>query len=386
MSITVDIHALQTIPPSLINRDDMGAPKTARFGGVQRQRVSSQSWKRAIREDFAQRFPSERLGKRTRLVGDLICRRIQELAEESGQAWDAEAAVAGVKSLFSAAKIKLVDPKNSAADDDEQKVDEQKVQYPEIGYLYFMSSHQIDAAARAILDKNGESFSKKEATGILDSEHSIDMALFGRMVADDAAHNVDASVQVAHALGIHESEPEFDYYTAVDDVVVDRKETGAGMIGTTQMMSSTLYRFATVDVDSLAENLAASEEVVEVVAAFVDSFITSLPSGKQNSFAHNTLPELVYVTVSDQRSVSLVSAFEEPVVATAKDGRRLTGARALATEAADIQHTYGIAPHAQFVLAIGELAEPFAEFAQVVTLPQLGERIAQAIRELQSEA
>ena len=37
----VDFHVLQTVPPSCINRDDTGSPKTAIYGGVTRARVSS---------------------------------------------------------------------------------------------------------------------------------------------------------------------------------------------------------------------------------------------------------------------------------------------------------------------------------------------------------
>ena len=40
----VDFHILQTVPPSCINRDDTGSPKTAVYGGVLRARVSSQAW------------------------------------------------------------------------------------------------------------------------------------------------------------------------------------------------------------------------------------------------------------------------------------------------------------------------------------------------------
>jgi CRISPR system Cascade subunit CasC len=66
--IFLDVHALQTVPPSNLNRDDTGAPKTALYGGVPRARVSSQAWKRATRTYFADEHllePSE-LGVRTK--------------------------------------------------------------------------------------------------------------------------------------------------------------------------------------------------------------------------------------------------------------------------------------------------------------------------------
>ena len=51
-SLFIDVHILQTVPPSNINRDDTGSPKSARFGGVKRARVSSQAWKKATRDLF----------------------------------------------------------------------------------------------------------------------------------------------------------------------------------------------------------------------------------------------------------------------------------------------------------------------------------------------
>lgn len=379
MSLTIDIHALQSLPPSNINRDDTGAPKTAVFGGVPRQRVSSQSWKRAIRRDFEDKLPAGTVGYRTKRAAGLIAKRIEDLTGEAGQAWDRAKIAESVKSLFAAVKIKLSEVK---VEDGEDGEDAKAAAVGDTGYLLFLSPRQIDNAARALIELDGEKIAKKQADPLLNSEHSIDIAMFGRMIADDAAFNVDAAVQVAHAIGIHESEPEFDYYTAVDDVVEDNEETGAGMIGTMQMMSSTLYRYATIDVASLEENLGDPAATGEAIRAFLDSFITSLPSGKQNSYAHNTLPELVLVEVRDTRSVSLVNAFETPVRVDADGSRRLEGARRLAKEAADVRASYGFEPLASFVIGLGELVEPFGELATATTLPQLAEQVLATTREV----
>ncbi|MDO5645751.1 MAG: type I-E CRISPR-associated protein Cas7/Cse4/CasC [Dermabacter sp.] len=361
MTLVLDIHALQTLPPSNINRDDTGAPKSAIFGGVPRQRVSSQSWKRAIRQDFEDTLGAEAVGYRTKHVADLIEKEIIALTEANGEAWEAERAQAATKNLFSVAGIKLTDV----------PAKEDTPAHAVTGYLLFLSPRQIANAARALVESDGAKPSKKEARALLDQEHSIDIAMFGRMVADAPDYNVDASVQVAHAIGIHESEPEFDYYTAVDDVVEDREETGAGMIGTMQMMSSTLYRFATVNLDALEANLGDHHATVEAALAFVRSFITSLPTGKQNSYAHNTVPELVYVAVRDTRSLSLVTAFEEPVRASDGASRRLEGATRLAKEATALENDYGFTPKAAFVIGLGDVKEPFAEIATATTFPAL---------------
>lgn len=373
MSFIVDIHALQTIPPSLINRDDTGAPKTAIFGGVPRQRVSSQSWKRAMRRYIEENVDSKLIGRRSKRLPGEIAKRIHDLEPD----WSDERITEGLQNLFKPTKIKLIaSDKVNVVEEDGQ---EQLGSYPETSYLLFLSPTQITRAAEAIIEKNGEKFPKKEAAEILDTEHSFDIAMFGRMLADAPSFNVDASVQVAHAIGVHESQPEFDYFTAVDDVVEDEDESGAGMIGTVQMMSSTLYRYATVNMAGLEDNLGDYEAAIKCAVAFVGAFIQSMPTGKQNTFANNTLPELVYVAVREGRSISLVNAFEEPVAAQDGRSRRENAAKALADEARNVRDTYGFKNNAGFVLALGNMKDIFADLAETVKLSELNEKLAAAL-------
>lgn len=376
MSLIVDIHALQTIPPSLINRDDTGAPKSAVFGGTPRQRVSSQSWKRAIRKFFEDNFDPEQIGDRSKRLPEKIARKLEDAGLEQAEA------ISRTEQLFKAAKIKTSVQKLSKKDI-ENGVEANP--YPETGYLLFLSQHQIDRAVSELLERDGENLKKNEAQEILDTGHSVDMSMFGRMVADDAAYNVDASVQVAHALGIHASAPEFDFFTAVDDLAEEGEETGAGMLGTVQMMSSTLYRYATVNVDSLTENLDSRENAVQATEQFIDAFIKSMPTGKINTFANQTLPELVYITVRDSRPISLVNAFESPVEATESASRREVGAQKLAEEAHNIETIYGFTPRAAFVLGIGELTKPFQNLAETITLPDLKNKISDELHRAAGE-
>lgn len=374
MSLIVDIHALQTIPPSLINRDDTGAPKTAIFGGVPRQRVSSQSWKRAIRGCVEDNVDSSLIGLRSKKLPAEIAKAVKAESD-----WDDEKVLAGLKALFKAAKITLADPKKEK--DQDEETDPADFPWPETGYLLFLSKPQIERAAREIIAKDGEAFKKNEAEDILDTQHSEDIAMFGRMLADAPNYNVDAAVQVAHALSVHETQPEFDYFTAVDDVVEDNHEIGAGMIGTVQMMSSTLYRFAAINIDGLEDNLGSREAAIESVGHFIEAFVNSMPSGKQNTFANNTLPELVFVVVRQGRSVSLVNAFEEPITAVDGAGRRRESANALAAEHKQIVENYGFEPAGAFVVALGDLGENFSELAESTTLPRLGEQVKSLLQE-----
>ncbi|PFG27592.1 CRISPR-associated protein [Corynebacterium renale] len=377
MSLVIDIHALQTLPPSLINRDDTGAPKSAVFGGVSRQRVSSQSWKRAIRKDFNDRFSPELVGSRSKRLPEQIAR----LLEKRGDVAQADA-IGRVEQLFKAAGIKTVVEKPSKKDAE----DTEHNPYPQTSYLIFLSPAQVERAVTTLIEKEGEKLKKSEAQEILDTDHSADMAMFGRMVADDAAYNVDAAVQVAHAIGVHASAPEFDFFTAVDDLAEAGEETGAGMLGTVQMMSSTLYRYATVNVEGLEKNLGSQQAANETLKYFVDSFVASMPTGKINTFANQTLPELVYITVRDSRPVSLVNAFEDPVEADNDRDRRTVAADRLATEAKEVQEKYGFVPKAAYVIGLGNLADSFKEIAQEVTLPELGEKLVAEVEKLQQGA
>lgn len=388
MSLVIDIHALQTIPPSLINRDDTGAPKTAVFGGVPRQRVSSQSWKRAIRRYFETQFDSEQIGDRSKRLPEKIALRLVE------QGLDEDDAIARTEKLFKAAGITTEVDKKAKKGDEEAEHNP----YPRTRYLIFLSQQQIDRAVEELLARGDEKLTKNEAKEILDTNHSVDMAMFGRMIADDAAFNVDAAVQVAHAIGIHNSTPDFDYFTAVDDLAEEGEETGAGMIGTVQMMSSTLYRYATVNVKGLEDNLGSAEVARQAAQHFIEAFIASMPTGKINTFANQTLPELVYVTIRDTRPVSLVNAFETPVLEETASNyqfadaneepktRRTVAAERLAQEARDIEEVYGFVPQAAFVLGIGDLAAPFEAIAEKTTLAGLTDRVADELKRLAGES
>lgn len=368
MSYFIDIHALQTLPPSNINRDDTGSPKQATFGGVPRQRVSSQAWKSAVRNDLQTRLRPEEMGVRTKRVVQKIADRVLE----ADSSWERAAAESAAKELLRTGGIKAETPK--------KKKGEEVPAVAEVGYLLFLSNRQLTRAAEAII--SGEKLAKKDVQKILDQEHSVDIALFGRMVADDAAYNVDASVQVAHALGVSEAEPEFDFYTAVDDVVKAAEETGAGMMGTVEMTSSTLYRYATVNLDGLAKNLADGEAAQKAAVEFVESFITSMPTGKQNTFANRTLPEAVVVSIRKDRPVSLVNAFETPVSQETVSGRRVQAARQLAQEATALDAMYDTRPEAAWVMALPALGAELSELGESVNRTQLLEALRQKLETL----
>jgi CRISPR system Cascade subunit CasC len=388
--IFLDVHALQTVPPSNLNRDDTGAPKTAVYGGVPRARVSSQAWKRATREYFNDERlldPAE-LGVRTKKVIEVLADRIGGI-EPSLAGDDAQRLAVEV---IQATGLKVEVPKRKAA----AAKDGAPEPPPESKYLLFLSSRQLDGLARLAVDgasdikaylKDKEN--KARAKEIADTRHSVDIALFGRMVADVADINVDAAVQVAHAISVHRVENESDYYTAVDDKNTDA-EPGAGMIGTVDFNSATLYRYAAVGVHQLADNLGQglredeplATPVRRAVEAFLHSFVASLPKGKINTFGHHTLPDAVIVKLRTTRPISFVSAFEDPIRGD-NGGHVREAAERLAEYIPDIERAYGDdATTVTWVLRVGPSTQKLSGIGhEVEQLSELVTTVGQAVAE-----
>jgi len=371
----LDIHVLQTVPPSNLNRDDTGSPKTAVYGGVRRARVSSQAWKRATRQAFQNTLERDDLGVRTKQVVSLVADRVSELVPELAERADALAT-----DVLKEAGIKLTEPR-ARKDQTEPR------QSAESGYLLFLSRRQVNGLAELAVAaaQDGGVVNKGMARRTADSAHSIDIALFGRMVADATDLSVDAAVQVAHALSVHAVDNEFDYFTALDDRSPE-SEPGAGMIGTVEFNSATLYRYATVDVDGLQANLGDVEAAARAVEAFLRAFVTSMPSGKQNTFANRTLPDAVVVQVRERQPVNLVGAFEEAVVGG--DGvSRLQGAcERLAEHSLSVDEAYGTRPSRAFVVRVGESTAPLAPLGEPVGLDDLVHSAGTLVRVRQEAA
>ena len=361
MSTYVDIHIIQSLPPSCVNRDDSGSPKSAVYGGVRRLRVSSQSWKRATRLYFNDLLDAKDVGVRTKRVVEVLAERITEDAPEL-----ADAAAELAEKVFAAARIKLAPPRGK------------KDAPQESGYLLFLSTSQIERLAGLAIAsaRDGEALDAKTVKKIFKEAHAVDIALFGRMVADDTDLNVDAACQVAHAISTHAAENEYDFFTAVDDDKSrsEEEDAGAGMMGTVEFSSATMYRYATVNLDMLVENLGDGDAALRALEVFIKGFCLSMPTGKQNTFANRTLPEAVVVSVRDDQPVSLVGAFEKPIRTNEADGYLARSVGALAEHARAIEDNYGLKPLAGFVVALkgGDILVPEGPDAPA----PLGERVS----------
>lgn len=283
--IFLDVHAIQTVPPSNINRDDTGSPKTAQYGGTTRARVSSQAWKRAMRQYFYANSEQTNIGVRTLDIVRYVADQMKKI--DTGKS--DEEAMKRAEDAINAAGIKTKEQKARA--------------------LFFLGQKQAERLAQAALDGLND---KKQLQQILQDNPALDIALFGRMVADDPSLNEDASSQVAHAISTHSVQTEFDFYTAVDDLQKE-DNAGAGMLGTIEFNASTLYRYANVAVHALSDQLQDKDAVIGSLCLFVEAFANAMPTGKANTFANQTLPQALLVSIRTDRPVNLVSAFEEPV-------------------------------------------------------------------------
>ncbi len=298
----LELHILQSVPVTCLNRDDLGSPKTAFFGGVQRARVSSQSWKRAIRE-YAHEISPYFEGKRSRLIIEPLAKHLEQLGKSESEA------VEGAKSI--AAEIGKLDA------DAEKKSGIQRVKT-----LHYTSDAELKALAEQYVELSDAAKAvKKVGVGVL--KDAADISLFGRMVANDHSLTIEGAAMFNHPISTHKVDNELDFFAAVDDWQKEG-DSGAGMTGTLEFNSSIYYRFAAVNLGMLAdkEHLAAMtiDERKNVVAAFIQATLEAVPgmtesnSGRKNSMNGYTRPAYVLGLVREKgHPVQLVNAFEQPI-------------------------------------------------------------------------
>ena len=308
----VDFHVIQTVPPSCVNRDDTGSPKTATYGGVTRARVSSQAWKHAMREYFKLSWEEGDLAVRSRRI-------IQELAEEIKRKSGMDSPEALKVSEKALQDLGFAIQEGEGDEGEESKEESTKKSRKgknkqgknnaedKLKTLFFVSRAQISALADSIVKGKTKS---EELESVLKDNPNFEIALFGRMAASNHALKCNAASQVAHSISTHEVHTEFDYFTALDDLSTE-ENLGAGHLGIVEFNSSTMYRYATINVRELERQEIG--EVARVVRSFAEAFIYSMPTGRQNPFANRTVPDAVYITIREDQPVNFCGAFEEAI-------------------------------------------------------------------------
>lgn len=334
--VKIEVHLIQNFAPSNLNRDDTGQPKSATFGGFRRARVSSQCGKRAIRELWRENG-TVAVGDRTKRLQKVLLSVLKKDHEFLNKVQAPDVLEEGIRVFTDAYYAKA----------DTKKPEQTNV-------LVFISPEEVQVCADVIRDiwddiENIKTQEESKAdkgslkatddikSKIENAQVSADIALFGRMLAEQSERNTDGACQVAHPISTHRVDMEMDFYTAVDDLQPS-EEAGAGMMGVVGFNSACYYRYALVDRDQLARNLANKtgrsdggkwkDDLVEddyseadrVIEAFLEAMVFAIPTGKQNSFAAQNLPSFgLFVRRQSGVPVSLANAFSKPIRPTGSD-------------------------------------------------------------------
>ncbi|OQY40268.1 MAG: type I-E CRISPR-associated protein Cas7/Cse4/CasC [Spirochaetaceae bacterium 4572_7] len=280
MSKFIQLHLLTNYAPSNLNRDDLGRPKTAKMGGVDRLRISSQSLKRAWRtsEVFEKKL-SDTIGFRTKKIGLKIYQELLDSGVEENLAIDSAKAVAGIFG------------KN------EKKSKDNPLAELEIAQLSHISPLEYEAAldlAKKLAAENRSEITKDEIANVHSNANGVDIALFGRMLASSPKYNVEAAVQVSHALTVNRVAIEDDYFT-----------TGFG--------SGVFYTYICINKSELIKSLGNEELANNAIKALTEASATVAPTGKQNSYASRARAQYIMAESGTQQPRQLSSAFLKPV-------------------------------------------------------------------------
>ncbi|MCR4318388.1 MAG: type I-E CRISPR-associated protein Cas7/Cse4/CasC [Planctomycetes bacterium] len=337
----IEIHMLQNHVPANLNRDDLGAPKTAMFGGTLRARISSQCLKRSTRwsDHFREELKAD-CGDRTGMFPTLI-----EDALKASELPDDEKKKIVERAGEVAKKEKKddddgVQKDEQGSDNDELTDDKTQLIFlgPEDAKKYVKNIEILKKSNsvqyQAYIDRAPQNNKKEKdkakklvkqfmvELGKLQKEEfekhpAVDVALYGRMTTSDVFHNVDASMSVAHAISTHEVIPQTDYWTGVDDEKITRNIPGAGMIQEALFNSATFYKYVSLDWKQLKTNLNNKSELAfKTLRCFLLAFALETPSGKRHAHAHNNLPSAILIEIRDKNvPTNYANAFAKPVTA-----------------------------------------------------------------------
>lgn len=327
----IELHILQSFPVSCLNRDDMGTPKTAMFGGCKRARISSQCLKRAQRMLFRELLPEFSKGERTKLLASAFYKQISERPDANTFPQDLHITLAEAWGKTDTSKKSADGMQKSST-------------------LTYLSPAEINAmidAALKLLQENPKAkaaeiqkVALKAVKGAL-SKDAADIALYGRMVASESSLTLEGAAMFSHAISTHRAEPELDFYAAVDDLQ-STEEQGAGMTGMLEFSSACYYRYVALNVDLLKAHLADLSEahINEIVAAFIRASVMAVPSARKNSMNASTAPSFVLGMVRNGHPLQLVNAFEKPI--RCADGYTNASINELKNEFARMRSVWGI--------------------------------------------
>jgi len=278
----IEFHILQSFPVTCLNRDDVGAPKSAIVGGVPRARVSSQCWKRQVRlamQDFG-----IRLGVRSKKIASMLAKECLALGASEAQAASCGETMAA---FFSDDTLLFLSEAEAKA------------------FAVYAQENGFEASK--LKDKDLVKVAKKVVNKTLDA---LDIALFGRMVAKAPDMNVEAAASFAHAISTHKVSNEVEFFTAVDDCQTE-EESGSAHMGSLEYNSATYYRYVSLDLGQLEQTLGEGTDLKAAVEAFVKALYVAVPNARQTTQSGACLWD--YARVLVRKGQRLQASFEQPV-------------------------------------------------------------------------
>jgi len=323
MSEFIQLHILASYPPSNLNRDDLGRPKTAVMGGTQRLRVSSQSLKRAWREsDIFKEALSGHIGIRTKEMGVYVYKALttgcslvdaNENKDDANEIFSpmpeskAKKHAQEIAGVFGKVKITKKNKDDKAEETENEPLGDLKLEQ-----LAHFSQEEINLIGSLLekLAESGDAPTKDDLLLLREKHTAVDIAMFGRMLASSPMYNTEAAVQVSHAITVHKVAVEDDYFTAVDDLNTGDDNSGAAHIGELEFASGLFYNYVCINRTLLEDNLGGDKELVsKALCSLVEAAAKVAPTGKQNSFASRAYASYIRAEKGTQQPRSLSVAF-----------------------------------------------------------------------------
>ena len=311
--IFIEIHIIHSVSASRINRDRESKLKTIIFGGQKRVRLSAATQKRATRifTRENQLLHKDHQAQRSRQ----LAKKVIELlgTTEFGQI-ELEQATLLTERAFAAIGMPL-----------------DKRQFNE--YLIFHSEIELKAFCQAIFQcqdqlthweysgsdkkKIKDSFPKEQQrllASVFELQRNLELALYGRHLADLPLGKVDGEVMMMHAFSVHAMYDETDFFASIDDYAPN-DEADAGMLKDLGIASPTFYRFSAINLGSLAQQIKSDELAKLGASAFIQSFVLGFPSGGNHSYFANTPPVYVLIQLVKNNPTNMAAAFERSIIA-----------------------------------------------------------------------
>lgn len=348
----LNLHVLISHSPSCLNRDDMNMQKSAIFGGARRVRVSSQSLKRAIRRseyyqahvgiasdrtrDMALLKDKYVTALQDRFSADLVRKTIAlvvgqssaEDADESETKKDKKIAVAPwsigeVARLCEIIAQAEADGETALTESEQQKAEKSaKTAHKKITDDSVTFEAILEEKQNEIIAKKLEKIIKHEKQSLLAAlAQTPDIALSGRMATSGLMTSIDGALSLAHAITTHAVDADIDWFTAVDDLIADRGDTGSGHLDTQEFSAGVFYRYASVNLRQLQDNLGGADraQALQLASQLAHLLATVVPQAKQHSFAAHNPADWVLASFGDM-PISAANAFEKPIPVDKKNG------------------------------------------------------------------